>query len=98
MSEFCYRTIPKDKNLDYFQLINVITSEVTNVSLMFRKVQGGSFHFAPYRKMKNQAFKSRTMNWDFVWETSEVQVFGIVQKTKTATLVVSLEQLTSAMD
>ena len=66
-------------------LINVITSEVTSVSLMFRKVQGGSFHFAPYRKMKNQAFKNRTMNWDFVWETSKVQVFCMVQKTKTAT-------------
>ena len=38
------------------------------------------------------------MNWDFVWETSEVQVFGIVQKTKTTTLNVSLAQLTSAMD
>ena len=38
------------------------------------------------------------MNLDFVWETSEVQVFGIVQKTKTATLDLFLEQLTSAMD
>ena len=38
------------------------------------------------------------MNWDFVWETSEVQVFGVVQKMKTATLDVSFVQLTSAMD
>ena len=35
------------------------------------------FIFAQYRKMKNQAFKNRVMNWDFVWETSEVQVFGV---------------------
>ena len=30
MSEFCFCTIPKDKNLDY--LINVITVEVAIVS------------------------------------------------------------------
>ena len=56
------------------------------------------FIFAPYRKMKNQAFKNRVMNWNFVSETSELQVFGIAQKTKTATLDISLAQLTSAMD
>ena len=56
------------------------------------------FIFAPYRKMKTQAFKNRVMNWDFVWKTSEVQVFGIVKETKTVTLDVSLAQLTSAMD
>ena len=67
---------------------------------MFKKVKSKVevFIFAPYQKMKNQAFKNRVMNWDFVWETSEVQVFGVVQKMKTATLDVSFVQLTSAMD
>ena len=40
-------------------LINVVTVEVTNVSLMFKKVKSKVevFIFAPYQKMKNQAFK-----------------------------------------
>ena len=57
MSEFCFYTIPEDKNLNYFViLINVITVEVTNVSLMFRKVQGESFHFCTLPKDENSGF------------------------------------------
>ena len=37
-------------------LINVITVEVTNVSLMFRKVQGGGFHFCTIPKDEKSGF------------------------------------------
>ena len=37
-------------------LINIITIEVTDVSLMFRKVQGGSFHFCTVPKNENSGF------------------------------------------
>ena len=55
MSEFCFCTIPKDKNLDYFdKCYNSRSNEY--VSLMFIKVQSGSFHFCTIPKDENSGF------------------------------------------
>ena len=82
-------------------MINVITAEVTNVSLMFREVQGGSFHFCTVPKDENSGFSKQGNEIGLLFGKRprfEFSFFRVVQKTKTATLDFSLVQLTLAMD